>query len=619
MIRLKTNDTADFLWSVYGSFGQAMGKIDIDGDCISSTYEEYRIETVRKTDELGVVYQTGKITNISDKPIDITFLASKFMFDGGEYQIYSQSSTWENESVGIWQELNATIGAEVYGVRDAYGAEPFVGIWSEQTGRGYAFHILADCAWKYTVTRTHLAGVSTRVELELGINNRNFCYELMPGESLDFPTIVYYEFRNKLDLDCYKLHNFINNNYPERRMPVMFNTWMYKFEYIDFDNVAMQIERAKELGIEYFVIDAGWFGKGKANEFWQYRGDWHENLEAGFKGRMKELSKLVRDAGLKFGFWMEIESCGVDSDILKAHPEYFFNYKNMYLLDFGKSEACKWLEDIICERLDEFSAEFIKFDFNQDTRLDYDGAAFVNYYKGFREVIANVKKRHPELYAQCCASGGLRMTFSTGRFYDGMWLSDNHSLYEGLRIYKDTIRRMSPQSIEKWASVTSLCDFSHTSDGKRHDKVVASNDALWTDIRGVDIEYLKGFLTGGAIGISCSLTAMSDELFGALKAHIADFKEKREWWRKTVCHILADTDTMLVLQYCDMQKNRIEVLAYSDVMHQNNIRVYPKVDISASYRIVGRNEMSGRDIDDLGIDIPIGSKYTMRKIVLEKI
>lgn len=618
MIRLNESKKADFLWSVYGSFGQAMGKINIDGDKITSVGNEYIIECERKTYEYGVVRQTGKITNTSDKAINVTYLASKFVFDGGEYQVYTQSSTWENESVGTWQELNSTIGAEVYGVRDAYGAEPFVGVWSEQSGRGNAFHILADCAWKYNITRTHLAGVSTLVELELGINNRNFCYELLPGESLDFPTVIYYEFRNKLDFDCYKLHNYINKNYPQRRMPVMFNTWMYKFEYIDFDNVSMQIERAKELGIEYFVIDAGWFGKDEANKFWLYRGDWHENMDAGFGGRMKELSKLVRDAGMKFGFWLEIESAGKNSDILKEHPEYFFCYNEMYLLDFSREDACKWIEDTICARLEEFDAEFIKFDFNQDTRLDIDGTAFVKYYKGFRNVIKNVKARHPELYAESCASGGLRMTLSNSLHYDGMWLSDNHSLYEGLRIYKDTIKRMSPQSIEKWASVTSICNFSHTSDGKRKDKIVASNDALWTDIRGVDIDFLKGFLTGGGIGISCSLTAMSDELFASLKEHIAAFKENRDYWRNIVCHVLCDTKTMLVLQYCDIEKNKIEIVAYSDVLHQNNVRVYPIVDTNAKYR-VGEREMTGAEIDEQGIDIAIWSKYTAKKVTLEKI
>lgn len=609
MIRINGNTTADNVWSAYGSFGMACGKIEIDENKIASKGENYEITCERKEVEHGVTVQTGRITNTSDKAISVTYLASKYVYDGGEYEVYTQSSTWENESVSMWQPLNATIGAEVYGVRDAYNAEPFVGLWSCQGGRGTAFHILADCAWKYTVTTVHLAGKTTQVEVELGINNRNFNYELLPGESLDFPTIIYYEFKNKLDLDCWKIHAYMNNHHPMRRMPVMYNTWMYKFEYIDFENVAAQIDRAKELGVEYFVIDAGWFGKGAANEFWQYRGDWHENLDAGFRGRMRELSDKVRAAGLKFGFWMEIESVGANSDILKAHPEYFFSYKNMYLLDFRKPEACKWIEDTICNLLETYNGEFIKFDFNQDTRFDYDGASFIKYYKGFRSVIANVKKRHPELYAQSCASGGLRMTLSNSLHYDGMWLSDNHSLYEGLRIYKDTIRRMSPQSIEKWASVTSVTDFSHNHLGKRSDKIIASNDALWVDVRGVDMSWLRGFLTGGAIGISCSLTAMNDELFEGLKAHIADFKANRDFWRNVICHVLCDTASVVVLEYSDIDYNTIKLVTYSDVIHQNNVRVYPKVDLGARYLVGGKTEMTGEEIDRDGIDIGIPGCY----------
>lgn len=617
MIKLRENMSADQLFSVYGSFGMACGEIKIDGNNISSNGDCYRIDCERIKNENGVVCQKAKITNTSDKSINITYLASKFVYDGGEYEVYTQSSTWENESVSSWQTLNATIGAEVYGVRDAYGAEPFLGIWSVQGGRGEAFHLLADCAWKYTVTRVHLAGKATQVELEMGINNRNFNYELMPGESLDFPTIIYYEFRNKLDLDCWKIHDYANRNYPARRMPVMFNTWMYKFEHIDFDNVCSQIERAKKLGIEYFVIDAGWFGQG---DFWKCRGDWYENTEAGFKGRMKELSDKVRAAGMKFGFWLEIESVGIDSNIIKQHPEYFFNYKNMYLLDFRKKEACDWITDTVCKLLDTYKAEFIKFDFNQDSRYDYDAASFVKYYKGFRSVLQNIKKRHPELYAENCASGGLRMTFSNSLHYDGMWLSDNHSLYEGLRIYKDTIRRMPPQSIEKWASVTSVKNFSHRNpDTKSADKIVASNDALWVDVRGVEMSWLKGFLTGGGIGISCSLTEMSDELFEGLCEHISQFKKNRDFWRSSVCHILCDTDTMLVLQYCDLENNTVRLVSYSNVIHQCNVKVYPRVDVNARYLVDGKYEVDGADIENDGIDIPVRGAYKAEFVNLEKI
>lgn len=616
MQKLTEGMAADNVWSVYGSFGMANGKVTVMGEKAVTEGEEYEIESERKSFEHGVIRQNGKIVNTSEKEISVNYLMSKFVFDGGNYEVYTQKSTWENESEGLWQPLVTTVGGEIYGIRDAFGAEPFFCLWNNQTQRGTAFHILANCSWKYTVSTTcGDSGIGTAVEVELGINNRNFNYTLAPGEELEFPTVIYYDIRNKIDLDCYKIHSYMNKNHAARKMPVMFNTWMYKFEHIDFENVASQIQRAAQLGIEYFVIDAGWFGQGN---FWKCRGDWYENLSEAFKGRMKELSEKVRENGMKFGFWLEIESGGADSKRLAQHPEFYFKYKDMYLFDFGNPKACDYMYETICGLLEQYNAEFIKFDFNQDTRFDQDGAAFIKYFKGYRKMMEKVKQKHPELYVEHCASGGLRMTLNDSMYCDGFWLSDNHSLYQGMRIYKDTIKRMSPQSIEKWASVTSVDNFSHNYQDKNEPKTVASNDALWIDVRGVNMPYLKGFLTGSGIGFSCSLTAMSDELFQTLKNHIAEFKANREFWKNCVCHILCDTSEMLVLEYCDEEKNRIEIRVYSDIIHQTNLTVYPKVDLEAVYKI-GNRTLSGREIDENGIESGINAYYSVKEITLEKL
>ncbi len=615
MQKLTEGMTADNVWSVYGSFGSADGKVTVMGEKIVTDGEGYKIESERKSFEHGVVRQTGKIVNTSEKEINVNYLMSKFVFDGGNYEVYTQKSSWENESEGAWQPLVTTVGGEIFGVRDAYGAEPFFCLWNNQTQRGTAFHILANCAWKYAVSTTCISGIGTEVEVELGVNDRNFNYVLAPGEELEFPTVIYYDVRNKIDLDCHKIHGYMNKNHAARKMPVMFNTWMYKFEYIDFENVASQIQRAAQLGIEYFVIDAGWFGQG---DFWKCRGDWYENLQGAFKGRMKELSEKVRENGMKFGFWLEIESGGADSKRLAQHPEFYFKYKDMYLFDFRNPKACDYMYETICGLLEQYNAEFIKFDFNQDTRFDSDCSAFIKYFKGYRKMMERVKQKHPELYVEHCASGGLRMTLNDSMYCDGLWLSDNHSLYQGMRIYKDTIKRMSPQSIEKWASVTSINNFSHHFQGKNEPKTVASNDALWVDVRGVNMPYLKGFLTGSGIGLSCSLTAMSDELFQTLKNHIAEFKANREFWQNCVCHILCDTSEMLVLEYCDEEKNRVEIRVYSDVIHQTNLTVYPKVDLEAVYKI-GNRTLSGKEIDENGIESGINAYYSVKEITLEKL
>lgn len=45
------------------------------------------------------------------------------------------------------------------------------------------------------------------------------------------------------------------------------------------------------------------------------------------------------------------------------------------------------------------------------------------------------------------------MTLTNGLDFDSFWLSDNQSPYEGVRIFKDTIKRVAPQMIEKWATI----------------------------------------------------------------------------------------------------------------------------------------------------------------------
>ena len=314
---------AEDVFTIYGSFGYVSGPLKGDDHHFTAEGQEYLVSAERVMDGQGVVSQKGKLRNISDHPITVNCLMAKFAFDGGEYEVYTQSNTWMNESVGRWQPLLTSVSAETRGIRDSDGAAPFGVLWSNQAQRGVAFHIIAQSSWKLMMSNLPMGGQFHYIAVEAGINHCNLNVTLRPGEELDMPEIIFYEVKNRTDLDCYKLHNYIHQTYPRREMPVIFNTWLYRFGRIDFDNVAAQIPRAKELGVEYFVIDAGWFGQGN---FWGCRGDWYENTQDAFRGRMQELADLVRENGMKFGFWLEVETAGADAKILETQGELYFQY-----------------------------------------------------------------------------------------------------------------------------------------------------------------------------------------------------------------------------------------------------------------------------------------------------
>jgi len=622
MLDLRYTREADDFFSIFGSFGKVMGQVEGDASSFSVKSDTYLVTATETCDAYGVKHRKGKIQNVGTAPMELRSVLWNFVYDGGEYSVYTQGNTWSYESLGSWQTLNATVSAETLQTRDCFNATPFFVLWNDQTHRGTAFHIFAQSAWKYSVNRRRLGfgGDKTRVEAEMGIQNTNFSVTLQPGEALELPDIIYYEVRNKLDLDAWKFHRYFNETWPRREMPVIYNTWLHCYGEVKMESVVPQIERAAELGAEYFVIDAGWFGEGE--NLWKKRGDWDESQGQGFRGRMHEVADKVRRAGMKFGVWFEVECAGHTARIFEEHPEYFFTYKGDRFLDFTRKDACDYIVDKVCEIIEKNGVEYIKFDYNQDTDLDEQHAAHMNWRKGHRAVIERIHQRHPEVYLENCASGGFRMAPVHGTYFDSFWLSDNQSPYEGVRIFKDTVRRLPPQLIEKWACMQSVPafreDYTDTGVGKEYEqKIIATDDGYWDNVRGVRPSWAKGFLTGGLIGFSNDLTRMDDAFFGEMQEHVRDFKAHRDFWKKAVCRILTDTKDLLVMQYSDMDSTRAEILVFTYNIRQAAVTVHPVMDGGKTYRC-GEELVSGKALDAEGIRIPTAKCLDVHRIVLEE-
>ena len=618
MIKRFKKQTAGQLWKIYGDFGYVNGSVLIEDNKTSVVDDRYCVCSEYEENECGVISRKSNFQNLSSQTMSLSCLQSKFVLDGGEYEVYTQANSWQNESRGLWQPLNSSIVGETCGLRNAYGTAPFFCVWNAQTRRGIAFHILTRQPWKYTIRHTPTGAEICNLEIEVGLNDCNLALQIEAGEKIELPEILYYEFRNKTDMDCHKLHQFINEKYPRRELPIVYNTWLYQFDRITFNNVVTQIERAKELGVEYFVIDAGWFGYGETAWFWGTRGDWYENQEGGFAGRMAELSELVRSNGMKFGIWLEIETAGNNSKMLKAHEEYYFTYgckgDELYFFDFAKAEAREYLLNTIGDLIKTYHVQCFKFDFNQDLEVDVSQTAFKNYFEGYQEFVKQLRQAYPNLYMENCASGGLRMSLTNGLDFDSFWLSDNQSPYEGVRIFKDTIKRVAPQMIEKWATVQSVCDFKHYYQDNSCEKIIATNDGTWSDVRGVHPSYLNAFLTGGVIGFSCDLNSLSETAFNGLKEFVLQYKKDRNFWKKAVCRILVDSESVLALEFSNANFEQIEIVIYTNRIRQETLTLYPVSNPLANYCINGNRVMNGEEMEAEGIQVRLEGNYQAKII-----
>jgi alpha-galactosidase len=115
---------------------------------------------------------------------------------------------------------------------------------------------------------------------------------------------------------------YMTENSESRKPYIFYNTWnfqernrnWYKKPYLadmTLERMMKEIEVAHKMGIEVFVIDAGWFEK---------TGDWTPSLKR-FPDGLKTISKNLKDKGMKLGLWFNPTVAAVSSSMLKNHRD----------------------------------------------------------------------------------------------------------------------------------------------------------------------------------------------------------------------------------------------------------------------------------------------------------
>lgn len=116
--------------------------------------------------------------------------------------------------------------------------------------------------------------------------------------------------------------HFMSLNSESRKPYIFYNTWnfqernrhWYKKPYLadmTLERMMKEIDVAHRMGIEVFVVDAGWFEK---------TGDWSPSQKR-FPDGMKSVSKKLKDNGMKLGLWFNPTVAAVSSNMLKNHRD----------------------------------------------------------------------------------------------------------------------------------------------------------------------------------------------------------------------------------------------------------------------------------------------------------
>ncbi len=606
------------LFSVRGDFGVIDGEneysFETSGRKTVYRYEKYGVKLCSEFTQFenGAIHRKDFLENGTGKEIELYKLSSRFLMDGNSYEVYTQYSSWQHESSGGWQKLVTQITAETLGIRTCDGATPMLGLHNLYNGKKTVFHLIPNCQWKMNVRKVPLSDKEF-VVVETGLQDSGLRLTVAPNERIELPEVIFYKAESKTDLDAYKLHEAFLELYPRRRLPIQYNSWMYCFDMVNIDDLIRQASCAAEMGFEAFMVDAGWFGK---TDNWTLSvGDWEENVTYGPKGRLIELSECVRKNGMVFGLWFEPERAAKQSDARNAHPEYFIEDK---LLDFSNPKARAFVLENVAKAVDKYGVGWVKFDYNETIPHDLSGAAFYRYWQGYREFIKEFKARYPDVYLTNCGGGGFRMELGQATLFDSVWFSDNESPVAGVKIIKDTLKRIPSSYIERW-NVLRYCEgFLKYANPVPIMKAVSCNDAIWDTLVGVKDSYVEEFSKGGVMGFSCDLASFPEKYKKRWKELIGQYKQEREFYKSAGARILVDAEDTTVIEYADKAFSKCVVQIFAEAVHFSGLSVYPTVDETAEYVCSLNGQiLSGKEIMENGIKISTGN-YEGSSIVLTK-
>ena len=220
---------------------------------------------------------------------------------------------------------------------------------------------------------------------------------------------------------------------------VTYNTWFAYGTEIDEPSMRAEMERAAALGVELFVIDAGWYaGTGAAGpfDFDAGLGNWTAD-PARFPNGLAPLSAYAHSLGLRFGLWVEPERVnlslvgkpGVEESWLATEgDQYGSDHAGQICL--ANAAARQWLMDHLTALIDEVQPDYLKWDNNMFVNCDRaghgHGATDGNFAHtgALYDMLSQLRERYPNLLIENVSGGGNRLDVGMLRFTDVAWMDD---------------------------------------------------------------------------------------------------------------------------------------------------------------------------------------------------
>ena len=404
----------------------------------------------------NVIKTWSEIKHQEKKPIILSTYASTMLyFCRSSYYLTEFSSDWAKEARMSSQQLQ--FGKKVIdtklGSRAAMHTHPFFEVGLDQpVSENQGDVLMGTLGWTGNFRFTFEVDNAGNLRVIPAINPYASNYELKKDEVFTTPEFIFTLSNQGSSQGSRNLHEWARNyslkDGKGTRLTLL-NNWENTGFDFNQEILANLMKEAKHLGVDMFLLDDGWFGnKYPRKDDHAGLGDW-EVTHSKLPGGVPALVKAAKEAGVKFGIWIEPEMVNPKSELFEKHPDWAIHdanrktyyYRNQLVLDLSNPAVQDYVYGVV-ENLMKENPEiaFFKWDCNSPiTNIyspylnDKQGQLYIDHVRGVYNVMKRVKENYPNVPMMLCSGGGARCDYEALKYFTEFWCSDNTDPVE--RVY----------------------------------------------------------------------------------------------------------------------------------------------------------------------------------------
>ena len=396
----------------------------------------------------NIIKTWAEIKHQEKNPVTLTNYASSMLhMDADKYWLTQFHGDWAQEMRMEESQLTAgikTIDSKLGTRANMYATPVFFLAKNVPATENSGEVIAGTLGWTGSFQMSFELDNSNSLRMISGINPFASEYHLKPNENFVTPEFIFTYSAQGKGVASRNFHKWARNygvlDGNGNRLTLL-NNW--EATYFDFDETKLTelFGGAKELGVDLFLLDDGWFGnKYPRSNDRAGLGDWQETKTKLPHG----LGYLVEQAeakGVKFGIWIEPEMVNPKSELYEKHPDWVLKlpnrdehyYRNQLVLDLTNPQVQEFVYKMVDDMLTKNpNIGFIKWDCNRMMTNTYSPYMKENqthvqieYVRSFYRVMERLRAKYPKLPIMLCSGGGGRTDYGALKYFTEFWPSDN--------------------------------------------------------------------------------------------------------------------------------------------------------------------------------------------------